>query len=194
MKPGKLAVLLALLAILGALGLQHLGLAQSVGNLRVDTPKNGENITTDFVDVRFALVNPAASAASTPNFRLQLDSESPVDTDSTEYTFTGLQPGPHTISIQLVDANGTPIPGSSATVKFKVVPQPAPRGAGLENHSFAAGPSLKATSLSDQSRAPSTADEPSQNAPPDARGALPLLSLIGFGVLAGGIVSALKTR
>jgi hypothetical protein len=29
---------------------------------------------------------------------------------------------------------------------------------------------------------------------PDAGGALPLLSLIGFGVLVGGIVSALKTR
>jgi hypothetical protein len=194
MKSGKLAVLLAMLAVLGLAGLQRLGIAQTVGNLRVVTPKNGAKITTDFVDVRFELVNPGVSAASTPDFRLQLDSESPVDTDSTEYTFTGLVPGPHTITIQLVDANGTPIPGSNATVKFNIVSQAPPTGTRLENHRPAAGLSLKAASVVDQQEFPPMEDHSGQNTPPDSRGALPLLSLIGFGVLAGGIVSALKTR
>jgi hypothetical protein len=177
-----------MLAVIGFVGLQHFGIAQSLGNLRVLAPKNGESLTTDFVDVRFELANPAVAAASTPNFRLQLDTSTPVNTTDTEYTFTGLKPGPHAIAIQLVDANGTPIPGSSATVKFKVVAQGTPRAAAPETRILAAS----LVPVPDRERSLPNASR--QNPVPDNRGALPLLSLIGFGVLAGGIVSALKTR
>ena len=190
MKPSRVILLLAVLAAIGIAGLQHFGIAQSLGNLRVIAPKNGESLSTDFVDVRFELANLAVAAASTPNFRLQLDTTAPVDTTDTEYTFTGLKPGPHTVMIQLVDANGTPIPGSSATVKFKVAAQGTSRGAAPETQIIAAS----VASASDSQPSSRPAGRPVPKTVPDNRGALPLLSLIGFGVLAGGIVSALKTR
>jgi hypothetical protein len=87
-------------------------------------------------------------------------------------------------------ANGIPIPGSSATVKFKVVAQGTSGGAAPETQIIAAS----VVSVSDPQPSSPAAGRPVQNTVPDNRGALPLLSLIGFGVLAGGIVSALKTR
>ncbi len=89
-------------------------------------------------------------------------------------TFTGLTPGKHTIIVQLVDANGTPIPFGRSVVVFYVLPsasqQQGVRAPGLAN---------------------STRDPP-EIAP--ASSALPLLSIIGFGVLLGGVASAMRTR
>ena len=109
----RASALWALLALIAVAAWPHAASAQLPSNLRVITPQNGQTISTDFIDVRYELVNPTVSAASPPNFELQLDDQSPVQTDSTDYTFTGLKPGRHTVLIKLVDANGTPILGSS---------------------------------------------------------------------------------
>ncbi len=144
--------------------------------IRILTPVAGQASASNAILVRYELTNPGADAGE-PNFKLQLDGMDPVTTTATEYNFTGLAPGGHSITIVLVDANGTPIRGGSAVVQFSVKnPAPAPRGSSaLEN-------------------APTVDGDGKQGQPAVASNSLPILSLIGFGVLIGGVASALKTR
>jgi|GEM_PF-5390317 len=98
--------------------------------LHVISPKAGEKLSANFVTVRWELLNPTAAAAGTPNFELRLDGQDPIHTSDTEFTFSGLAGGRHTIIFQLVDANGTPINGASAQVSFTVAnPVPTPTDA-----------------------------------------------------------------
>jgi hypothetical protein len=155
--------------------------------LRILAPRPGEKLRQDFVTVHLQLTSSGASASGMPNYQLRLDGRDPVTTNSSEYTFTGLAPGPHTVQVQLVDANGTPIPGASGTVSF-VVAQPAPSSRlqmDVQPHAIAAALRVQSTGAGEESR---------QQRLPSAAGALPLLSVIGFGALLGGIASAMKTR
>jgi len=93
--------------------------------LRVISPKAGEKLSANFVTVRWELLNPSAAAAGTPNFVLRLDAQDPVRTSDTEFTFSGLSTGRHVLTLQLVDANGTPIGGAHAEVSF-IVNNPVP--------------------------------------------------------------------
>ncbi|HET7183733.1 MAG TPA: hypothetical protein VFI82_03555 [Terriglobales bacterium] len=199
MKSTIIRVLLVSVALLPVqVYAQNAGIAPSQGAgqggtptgnvLRITSPKPGAHVQQTSVDVQFELTNGGASAAGVPTFRVKLDSRDPVTTNSTSYTFTGLTPGAHTVVVQLVDANGTPIAGASSEVPFVVVqPGPTPGAAiALRHHS----PSMiQAAFRVEQPKDQSTDDEP-----PSAAGALPLLSVIGFGVLLGGIASAMKTR
>ena len=143
--------------------------------LRIVAPKAGERLQQTFVTVQYQLTNPGI-AAGTPQYRVQLDNRDPVVTTATETTFTGVTPGSHSLTVDLVDANKTPINGSAASLNFTTVAPPAPRAA---------------LPQSDQGPAHDPAHE---EALPSGSSALPLLSLIGFGALVGGIASALKTR
>ena len=137
------------------------------------SPVPNQQLSTSYVDVNYELVNPGADGGS-PNFQIQLDARDQVNSSDTTYTFTGLTPGKHTLTVQLVDANGTPISGGRSTVVFFVV------GSG---------------SAQQGARAPGSTVNSSE--PPDvapASSALPLLSIIGFGVLVGGAASAMRTR
>jgi hypothetical protein len=202
MKSVRFAVILAVMATAAILGLQR-AKAQSAGvvpqaicNLRILSPRAGAQLAQDFVNVRFELVNPAAAASATPTFQLQLDDTDPVRTASTDYTFTGLAAGQHTVSVELVDANNTPVAGARGVVQFIIAQRKpnagAPQGAsvtpGHDDHELAqttpSGAHLQAVSFQGN-RA---------EALPNTGSALPLLSVIGFGVLLGGIASALKTR
>jgi hypothetical protein len=153
--------------------------------IRVLAPKSGQKLGTNIVAVRFELTNPRAVAATSPNFRLQMDSTDPVTTTSTEYTFTGLAPGNHKLSIQLVDANQTPVAGTETVIPFTVVQQGAQP----------ASPSSELSPISPPEYVPTsylTLED--QDTLPNSGSALPLLSVIGFGVLVGGIATAMKTR
>jgi hypothetical protein len=91
-------------------------------------------MASDFVTVRFELVQPNPAGGDN-NFVVRLDSYDPVHTSETEYTFTGMRPGQHILTITEVDANGTPLPERSATVQFTVKPptgtmHPAQNGGG----------------------------------------------------------------
>ncbi len=156
--------------------------------LRITSPKTGERLKQNFVNVQFELTNGGASAAGMPNFELKLDSQDPVTTNSTNYTFTGLTPGAHIVTVQLVDANGTPIAGARNQIQFVVEP-PAP-AAGSITALRHRRPSLIAAAL----RMQEPRQQPRDEELPSAAGALPLLSVIGFGVLLGGIASAMRTR
>src|SRR5579884_1314798 len=87
--------------------------------LQILEPKAGEKTQGDAVTVRFSMVR-AADAEPTPTYEVRLDSADPIQTAQTTYTFTGLRPGEHTVAVQAVDANSTPIPMTQATVRFIV--------------------------------------------------------------------------
>ncbi len=179
------AILLGTLAVSGqSAGAGQAGNAATQPNvLRILTPKPGQKFQQDFVTVKLELTDAAASASGMPNFQLRLDSRDPVTTTSNEYTFTGLAPGPHTVQVQLVDANNTPIAGAQSTVQFVVIRSSSMRQAPKPT-------AIAAAMRVDQRDNHAGADRKL----PSASGALPLLSVIGFGVLLGGIASAMKTR
>jgi hypothetical protein len=189
-------VVLITLAVLATLAIsgQNAGTAQpgtTAGQnaLRVLMPKPGEKLRQNFVTVQLELSNAGASAAGLPNFRLRLDNRDPVTTNAAEYTFTGLTAGSHTIDVQLVDANDTPVAGAHSVVEFVTVPTgPTSRLRQRSVH-----PRLIQTALRVDGGASNPAPDDGQELP-SAGGALPLLSVIGFGVLLGGIASAMRTR
>lgn len=186
MKRKSLAVTLAMMVLAG------IALAQAAATagaappaIRILAPKSGDKLTQTAITVNFQLENPGLAASGFPNFSIQLDSRDPVVTAQTSQNFTGLTPGTHLVVVHLVDANNTPIPGSRAETQFTVAPpavqpQPAPPP----------GAQAKAELPQKDDAAISDRGEPL----PAASTALPLLSLIGFGALLGGVLSAMRTR
>lgn len=158
--------------------------AANAATLRITSPHQGERLKQDFISVQFELTNSGVSAAGTPNFELQLDGRDTVTTSSTEYTFTGLTPGEHKLTVQLVDANGTPIAGARSEVQFFIL-RPS---ATLRRQARALAAALRVEDRREPLR------DMDGHELPAAGGALPLLSVIGFGALLGGIASAMKTR
>jgi len=92
--------------------------------VRFLAPQPGEKIQQSAITVRYAIDQPQAVAASTPSFNLRLDGRDPVNTEEKESTFTGLAPGTHTLAIDVVDANGTPIAGTHSEIQFTVALEP----------------------------------------------------------------------
>ena len=193
MKKFRIAVLIALLAIAAPLVIRHrvwaLGSPHSANSttspvvsaaaLEIVSPKPNEKLAQTFVTVQYPQITPA-SASSTPTFELRLDGRDPVQTVDTSYTFNGLTPGKHNVIVQVIDANGVPITGTRSEVKFVSV-NPAASGSTGGGHAQ----SLLALP---PPQVPSNRDLPSGNS------SLPLLSVIGFGILVGGVISALRTR
>ncbi len=157
------------------------GAGNTQSALRIVSPAAGQMLNQSFVVVKFELTNPGISGGS-PNFRVQLDGRDPVITTFTEYTFTGLRPGEHTLTVDLVDANNNPVPSTRSEIRFNVA-QPRP--------AVAPGQSVAGASKRLQPTGLTSEDDASL---PEAGSALPLLSVIGFGALLGGIASALRTR
>lgn len=157
--------------------------------IRITAPRQNLRQTANFVDLRFELTNPTAATASSPNFKIQLDSNNPVNTTTSQQSFTGLTTGSHVVTVELVDANGTVIPNSQAQVQFTVVPttqnSPAPQSGSRGGGSL---PQAKAT-ISRREMAKNIEDSL-----PPASSSLPILSIVGFGVLVGGVISAMRTR
>ncbi|MFL6437653.1 MAG: hypothetical protein ACJ71Q_08750 [Terriglobales bacterium] len=144
-------------------------------SLRIVSPKPNEKLAQTFVAVQFQQISPA-SPAGTPTYELRLDGRDPVQTTDTTYTFNGLTPGSHDLVIQIVDANGTPVSGTRSEVKFVIVNPVATAGTTGQALNW---PVLPQTPLTDL---------------PNGNSSLPLLSIIGFGILVGGVISALRTR
>jgi hypothetical protein len=167
---------------------------QSSG-VRILTPVAGQTLESNFVEVRFELVRPSASGE--PNFLVQLDGADPVNMTSTDYTFSELQPGLHSVRVTLVDANKSPVEGASATVQFKVsaIQQPAHQPA----HTDGSRGAIASSNRTVAGAAPSAPIPPELRNDRDvnlpmAGSPLPLLSLIGFGLLIGGAAQTMRSR
>jgi len=116
-------------------------------------------------------------------FRIQLDSQPAVETVDTSYTFDNVTPGPHAVSVEIMDGKDRPVASSQSVSRFIVAPS--------EPASVVAEPMLppslqKVAMFLPQAAAPLDSG--------DGSGEMPLLSAIGLGVLVGGMVSAMKTR
>jgi hypothetical protein len=152
-------------------------------------PTSGETLAADFVNVQYELVHPALS--DEPTFLIQLDTADPVHTSETSHTFSDLQPGVHTVRVTLVDANNSPVQGGAATVQFKLTATQPPVRDGSRG-------SIESTSEAIAALTPSVPVPPELasgelNLP--LRGSpLPILSLIGFGLLISGAARAMRAR
>ena len=186
MKRKSLAVILTVMVLAGIAMAQAATTAGAAPPaIRILAPKSGDNLSQSAVTVQFQLDNPGLAAGGFPNFSIQLDSRDPVVTAQTSQNFTGLNARPHVVVVQLVDANNTPIPGTRAETQFTVAPpavQPQP--------ARPPGEQVKTELPQKDDAAISDHGEPL----PAASTALPLLSLIGFGALLGGVLSAMRTR
>ena len=173
--------------------------------IRILTPVAGQELSANFVDVRFEVVQP--NPTNQNNFYVQLDGNDPVTLTTTEYTFTGLRPGVHAVVVTEVDANGTPVPGSRATVQFKVgQPQGGQPAGGNTSNTGANSQPREMSSVFDKSAGPNPAKEMrsstdfdqrsgnqgGQDGLPATGSSLPILSLIGFGALVFGAVGAIR--
>ena len=167
--------------------------APASSSLRILTPVANQKHTSNAVNVRWQLTNEAL-AAGVPNYEVQLDGADPITTSTTEQVFSGLAPGVHTVVIRLVDANGTPIAGGSSQVQFVVTPPEQAAPANPRPQSNASFPRVELVNAAYiQDRQPEK-DQRGEAPLPSSASALPLLSIVGFGALVGGVVSARKTR
>lgn len=189
-------ILIALLTFTSFAGAQSASAPPSAPSalIRILNPAVSQKLAKDTTTVRFQLTNPAA-APGTPTFLVQMDRKDPVRTSQTQQVFTGLSAGAHTVTVALVDADGAPIRGGQAAVQFVVVPpvQSATKTPGATGSVATAKRELKIAGLKFQQPDPAMLNQEESNLPP-ASSPLPLISVIGFGVLVGGIISAMKTR
>ncbi|HEX6467134.1 MAG TPA: hypothetical protein VFZ99_07510 [Terriglobales bacterium] len=156
--------------------------------LRIVSPKDGARLQQNFVAVQYVQLQPAAGS-SIPTFELRLDGQDPIHTTDTTYNLTGLTTGPHDLMVQVVDANNVPVAGTQTEVRFTILPPPA------QNGSSGQQPGAQTTPRQQGSLGQGTFLRGSELAMlPEARSSLPLLSVIGFGILIGGLISALRTR
>jgi hypothetical protein len=210
MRRSRIAMLVAVLltfasavatAQMGAIGAPTPGTT----GIRVLAPTSGQKFNSNIVPLRFELTNPRAVAATSPTFRVQIDNTDPVLTTSTDYTFTGLAPGAHKIAVELVDANQTPVAGTQTVVPITVAAPAAATPAGNAQGTQAQPQSTPQSRPPEveQPQAPEPQSTASNYVPaglsdpdpiPNSGSALPLLSVIGFGVLVGGIATAMRTR
>jgi hypothetical protein len=166
--------------------------------VRILTPTQGQTVADGYVHLSFELIQPALSGE--PNFVVQLDGADPIKMTETDYTFPDMQPGTHTIRVTLVDANNVPVQGSAATVQFKVPSDQQPKsgephGATLR-YGGSAGSRVGRTLAGAAPAEPIPPELRNEGDPklPMAGSPLPMLSLIGFGLLIGGAAHAMRSH
>ena len=175
------SLILAILLVIpvAVFGWQQPSPAPTTG-VQIVSPQPGDKLVNDFVEVRYE-VAPGMSAAGTPTFRIRLDEREPITTTDLSHTFTDLTAGAHTVTVELVDANGTPISGSVAQIQFSVITgQNAPNRLPRPSSRIKNAGQYQPVAWQQRQELPQTGST------------LPLLSVIGLGVLIGGLASALK--
>lgn len=159
-------------------------------SIRILTPVSDQTLPSNFVNLRFELVRPALSGE--PNYLIQLDGADPINTTSTDYTFSGLQPGLHSVRVTMVDANKSPVQGGAATVQFKV-PSARPQARSDGSRGGVQHPTEMMAGAPPAAPIPSELRDGDVNLPL-AGSPLPMLSLIGFGLLIGGAAQTMRAR
>lgn len=166
--------------------------------VRITSPQQGQRLQQNVVSVQYSY-QPRQNAINPPRqiFQVQLDNRDPVQTEQAETTFTGLTPGNHTVTVQLVDANGVALDGSRSQVQFSIMQQvPPARGNPAQPTRSGAPPQAHlrkpvrnglvavnnqlSTSAADSSQIYSSA--------------VPLVPILAIGALIGGLISARWTN
>ncbi|HLH06695.1 MAG TPA: hypothetical protein VKW78_05635 [Terriglobales bacterium] len=162
--------------------LQH---EKKAARVQILSPAPGTTITGSslMVQLETSSLPPRHEPAT---FQIQLDSASPVLTSNTHYTFDQLAPGRHTLTVSLLTPKGSVVKGPHAVAEFSsALPELSP-AADVAVKSMMPPTLQKVAMFLPKPTAPLE--------PPDGSGEMPLLSVIGLGVLVGGMVSAMKTR
>jgi hypothetical protein len=147
------------------------------------SPTTNQTVEGTAVEVRYETSANRRASARPANFRIQLDSQPPVETGETSYTFENVNPGSHAVRVELIGARDRSVAGSQAISSF-ILQAPKPNPVVVEPM---LPPTLqKVAMFLPQAAAPLDSG--------DGSGEMPLLSAIGLGVLVGGMVSAMKTR
>jgi hypothetical protein len=192
-KTGIIAVLVLLaVSIAGAQNSSSAGSSSASNHaatrhlIHIVSPASGENLEGTSVSIRYEVSPPKRTSTHPSAFRIQMDSQPPVDTTETVYTFDSVIPGPHDVTVELLDSRNRPIGSSLARASFvSAAPETNP-AAELEVEPMLPPSLQKVAMFLPQAAAPID--------PGDGSGEMPLLSVIGLGVLIGGMVSAMKTR
>jgi hypothetical protein len=164
--------------------------AQSAA-IRILAPVADQTLAGGSVALQYEVVRPLLRGE--PSFLVQIDDANPIKTSETSYTFSGLQAGTHSVNVTLLDVNQSPVQDGLATVQFNV--PLASQLAHLENsRAVKRHPAQTITGA-----APSAPIPPELRADGDinfpmAGSPLPLLSLIGFGLLIGGATQTMRAN
>ena len=150
--------------------------AASDSAVRITFPKSGETLGDSSVIVQYE--RPSSNTARNAAYELRLDRRDSVKTAATTYTFNGLNSGNHQLIVRQVDSKSDPILGTESAVNFSVHAQETAANTASPGASSGLPP----------------LPQPLTNDLPNGNGSLPLLSIIGFGILVGGVISALRTR
>jgi hypothetical protein len=146
--------------------------------VQILSPLAGQMLNANFVDIRFELVRPALS--DEPNFLIQLDSNDPINTSDTD-------------RVTLVDANKVPVQGGTAIIRFKVPSSSQP----AQSDGSPQAPQHFSRFLSGAAPAapiPPELRNDGDTILPLAGSPLPLISIVGFGLLLGGAVRGMRKR
>ncbi len=154
--------------------------------IHIVSPTPGQSLEGTSVSIRYEMSSTKRTSARPSTFRIQMDSQPPVETTETAYTFDSLTPGSHDVTVELLDSRSRPVASSLAKTSFvSAVPQTDSTAEVVVEPMLP--PSLqKVAMFLPQAAAPID--------PGDGSAEMPLLSVIGLGVLVGGMVSAMKTR
>jgi hypothetical protein len=184
MKNFRIAVLILLITIAAPFALHRRAWAlhHFAGNktfcaapVHIISPKPGEELGNAYAVAQYQQVSP--KDASSPTYQLRIDGGDSIQTTDTNYTFNGLRPGTHNLVVQVVDEKGAPVSGTRSEVNFRVMAS-----------------AVATNATAGQSSTLPPLPQPLANDLPSGNGSLPLLSIIGFGILVGGVISALRTR
>ena len=94
--------------------------------LKIVLPRPGEHIPGTFVTVKYEVNAPKGASSNLTTFELKLDGREGIQTIDHEHTFTGLAEGAHTVSIDVLDKEGSPVSGAHSTIDFIVLGADAP--------------------------------------------------------------------
>lgn len=179
------------------------GNAAAPSVVRIVSPQQGQKLQQNVVSVQYTF-QPRQNAINPPRqiFQVQLDNRDPVQTEQAETTFTGLTPGNHTVTIQLVDANGVAVDGSRSQVQFSVMPQVTPPASGNTAQPTRPGtpPQAHLRKLQNPAVARMELFNPEQllagnrTATQVYSSAVPLVPILAIGALIGGLISARWTH
>lgn len=154
--------------------------------IHIVSPAFGENLQGTSVSIRYEVSSTKRTSARPTMFRIQMDSQPAVETTETAYTFDSLAPGPHDVTVELLDSRDRPLASSLVKTSFVSAVPDTNSNAELVVEPMLPPSLQKVAMFLPQAAAPID--------PGDGSAEMPLLSVIGLGVLVGGMVSAMKTR